>query len=319
MKKFGRYVVTGELGRGGMATVYSAQDDVLDRPVAVKVLPNQSADFLDRFQREAKMIAKLNHPAILPIYDFGEVDGETYLVMPQMTGGTLDGRKLDTGTALNVIRTVADALAYAHRQNVVHRDIKPSNVLLDEEGRPFLADFGIAQLTDQTQTQNVIGTPQYMAPEQWRGEAPTAATDQYQLAVMASQLLTEQLPFESTNLPGFMYKHLNEEPAIEGVGSAVQSVLRRGMAKEQANRFGNVTQFTEALTASLSAPSTVLIDEPAADIQPVRSAKQPNKRMEPEPKRSRSRLWFALPLLVLGLLAAGWLVFNQFGEIRNGS
>lgn len=293
-----------------MAIVYAAHDDLLDRTVAVKVLPHQSADTLARFQREAKLIAKLNHHAILPIYDYGTADDQTYIVMPHMTGGTLSD-KLDAGLrageAIAIVKTIADALDYAHRQNVIHRDVKPSNVLLDEQGRPTLADFGIAQLTDMTQTQSVLGTPQFMAPEQWRGETPTAATDQYQLAAMTYQLLTGEVPFAADNAAGYMFKHINESvPLAAGQPAAVQAALARGMAKEPAARFGSATQFANALGTAVAAPSTVLFDEPLpTPVAPT-----------PEPTKKRPLVPFLLGLIVLA--AVGWLAWSQLGGGSGG-
>lgn len=300
-----------------MAVVYAAQDTLLDRTVAIKVLSNQqSADTLERFQREAKLIAKLTHYAILPIYDYGTVDNQPYIVMPHMVGGTLADKQHDRQpmtNALSIIEALASALDYAHQQNVIHRDIKPSNVLLDESDRPTLADFGIAQLTNMTQTQSVLGTPQFMAPEQWQGEIPTAATDQYQFAAMSYQLLTGQLPFSADNPAGYMFKHINEAvPMAVGQNKAVQLALQRGMAKEPSHRFDTVTQFVDALRTAVAAPKTVLIDEPTKII-PVTSSN--DEKAQPDQKPHMLRLFVALIGFLVGF--GGWIAWDHFNENGN--
>ena len=177
--KLGPYEITEEIGKGGMATVYRAYQPSMDRHVAVKVIrASMLGDSVgrDRFTREAKLIAKLEHPHLLPVYDFDGAHDPPYIVMRFLEGGTLkqvmDADPLPPEEMLYMLRQVATALDYAHRQEVVHRDLKPSNVMIDREGNAFVADFGIARVTDAakdlTGTGNVIGTPGYMAPEQAR-------------------------------------------------------------------------------------------------------------------------------------------------------
>ena len=200
----GRYQVMERIGRGGMASVYRARDPQLDRDVAVKVLPsfdNEDPTFVERFRREAQAVARLNHPNIIQVHDFGDDKGFSYIVMKYVTGGTLldrIGSRLPMAQVLGLIAPVGEALAYAHRQGVVHRDIKPANVLLDEDGRPKLSDFGLARMLEGssglTQANSVLGTPEYMAPEQALGRTADQRSDLYSLGIIIYQMLLGQTP-----------------------------------------------------------------------------------------------------------------------------
>ena len=191
---FGVYRIVEPLGAGGMASVYKAYQPSVDRYVALKILPSQLAKdpgFLARFEQEAKMLANFQHPHILPVHDFGESDGFTYIVMPFIKTGTLSaalqGNPLPFEQIKRVITQVGDALDCAHSQGLVHRDVKPSNVLLDERGNCLLADFGIAKMLERTEpltaTGGVVGTPRYMSPEQGMGQTIDGRSDVYALGV----------------------------------------------------------------------------------------------------------------------------------------
>ncbi len=265
---FGQYELRELLGVGGMGAVYRAYQSSLQRAVAVKVLSPEliiQPDYIERFYREARIAAALEHTHIVPVYDYG-VQGEiSYVVMRLLTEGTLTERlaqQSKTGQPLpslgeisELIKQLASALDYAHNQGVIHRDIKPNNVMFDNQGNAYLVDFGIAKLLVATRmitTSGVVmGTPLFMSPEQWRSEDVTPATDQYALGVMTYALLTGRLPFESDTPHGLMYKHLNEIPTPPQVFRpdmpvAVASVLERAMAKQGSDRFPTVTAFSQA-------------------------------------------------------------------------
>ena len=191
---FGVYRIVEPLGAGGMASVYKAYQPSVDRYVALKILPSQLAKdpgFLARFEQEAKMLANFQHPHILPVHDFGESDGFTYIVMPFIKTGTLSaalqGNPLPFEQIKRVITQVGDALDCAHSQGLVHRDVKPSNILLDERGNCLLADFGIAKMLEGTEsltaTGGLVGTPRYMSPEQGMGQTIDGRSDVYALGV----------------------------------------------------------------------------------------------------------------------------------------
>ncbi|MDW8327943.1 MAG: serine/threonine-protein kinase, partial [Anaerolineales bacterium] len=179
-ERIGRYKIKGELGRGGMATVFHGFDTRFKLEVAIKVLPREflhDPAFHARFEREAQTIAALEHPAIVPVYDFGEEDGQPYIVMRLMTGGTLNDRlrrgPLTLAEAARIVNALAPALDEAHARGIIHRDLKPGNILFDRRGDPYISDFGIAKLSDSSAAftgSGVLGTPAYMSPEQARGE-----------------------------------------------------------------------------------------------------------------------------------------------------
>jgi serine/threonine protein kinase len=203
----GRYEVKNKLGRGGMATVYLAFDPRFKRDVAIKVLPHDlmlDQMFRDRFEREAMIIANLNHPAVVAVFDYGERDDQPYLVMQHMPSGTLADRIAQGPIAGSdcqaIIERIASALDRAHNKGVIHRDLKPANILFDEFGDAFLADFGIAKMVESSSTltgSGLIGTPAYMSPEQVNGERTDIQSDIYSLGVITFEMLTGQQPFHA--------------------------------------------------------------------------------------------------------------------------
>lgn len=269
-QRLGHYELRDLLGRGGMAVVYRAYQTNLKRTVALKVLsPSLAASphYAARFIREAETVAGLEHPHIIPIYDYGTESAVSYVAMRLLTGGTLSDRlrfREAEGQALPSIDEVAallekvgSALDYAHNAGVVHRDIKPSNIMFDQHGNPFLTDFGIAKLLDDSITQltqqgGTLGTPTHMAPEQWRGDPVSAASDQYSMAVVVYTLLSGHLPFEAATTHGLMFKHLGEMPTPihvqrAGLPEAVTRVLERALAKNEGDRFPTLTSFAISL------------------------------------------------------------------------
>src|SRR5512143_2709172 len=203
-QSIGRYEILEQLGEGGMAMVYKARDTRLERFVAIKVIridqfaPNLLDEILKRFEREAKALAMLSHPYIVPVHDYGELEGTPFLVMEYLPCGTLKDRPagaMPWQQAVHTMLPIAQALAYAHEHNVIHRDIKPGNILLTEKGQPMLSDFGIAKILGNSGTATLtgagmtIGTPEYMAPEQWNGQTD-ARSDIYSLGVVLYELVT---------------------------------------------------------------------------------------------------------------------------------
>jgi serine/threonine-protein kinase len=260
----GQYKLGAVIGRGGMATVYRARQQSMDRDVAIKVMASELAEnpeFVARFEREARVIARLQHPHILPVIDFGRASGQIYLVMRLVEGGVLNNRLAATTLSVRQVERllgqVADALEYAHRQGVVHRDLKPNNVLLDELDNAYLTDFGIAKMLagttgthSLTATGSVMGTPAYMAPEQWRSEAVDARTDIYALGIILYEMLIGALPFQAETPYGMMYKHFDTPPPLPRVinptlPEPLEQVVLRAMTKLPEGRYPSARQMAE--------------------------------------------------------------------------
>jgi len=268
--RLGSYEIIEEIGRGGMATVYRAFQPQVDRFVAIKLIRNSILDdpmARERFQREARLVARLEHPHLLPIYDFDGEHNPPYLVMRYLEGGTLKDilsqRQLPFEEIAFLIRQITSALDYAHRQGVVHRDIKPSNVMIDREGNAFLTDFGIARMVEPgagegiTGTGAMIGTPDYMPPEQGQGATDVdGRADIYSLGVMFYQMLTGELPFKAPNPLGVIVKHINEAvPSATAINPtlppSVDTVILRAMAKQPDDRYSVINEFTQAVIETL--------------------------------------------------------------------
>ena len=264
---FGHYRILERIGRGGMATVYHADDRKSGRDVAIKFISPALAEnenFLNRFRREVKLVARLDHPNIVPVYDYGEQEGYAYLVMPYLPVGSLTDRmrqgplSLDEGGKL--LSQVAGALDYAHRQGIVHRDVKPSNILLDDQGNALLGDFGLARSHESTLSLTgsaLIGTPAYIAPELVHGERVDARCDQYSLGVILFLLATGTLPFDASTPMGLLLKHVSEPfPSARSrslnVPESVDRVILRATAKDPNARFASVAEMNEALQAALA-------------------------------------------------------------------
>jgi len=258
----GQYRILSPLGTGGMATVYRAHQVNIDREVAIKVIRGDlsgNADFVKRFEREARLVAQLRHPHILKLFDYGQQGNILYLVMELMTSGTLADMIKRGPLAVQVVTRMLDqlgsALDYAHEHNIVHRDLKPQNVLLDDKENATLSDFGVARLLQEnlhlTQTGMAMGTPPYMAPEQWRGESLDSRVDIYALGVMLYEMLTGKLPFVAETTHGMMYQHLmNFPPSVltynENFPPAVDAVLNQALAKDRDARFPKASDLASA-------------------------------------------------------------------------
>ena len=263
----GRYRLEAKLGSGGMSTVYLARDETLDRPVAVKVMHremSEQADQLERFRQEARAVAKLSHPNVVSVIDAGEDGGHPYIVFEYVEGETLKQRiarigALDIQEAIAYAIEIARGLSIAHARNMVHRDIKPQNVLIDDEGRAKLTDFGISRQLEQdgmTATGRVLGTTDYVAPEQAMGQAVDPRSDIYSLGVVLYEMLIGQVPFHADSQVGVAMKHVNEElPDVQRrrpeVSAAVALVVERSTAKDPAERYQDVGEMIDDLETAL--------------------------------------------------------------------
>jgi WD40 repeat protein len=265
----GNYRIVEQIGMGGMATVYKAFDPDTERFVAVKTLPRDfahDADFRERFRREAKAIARLEHIHILPVFAYGEQDGTAYLVMRYLPTGTLSERiragEMPFDEISRLLNQLASALDYAHTQGVIHRDIKPSNVLLDDSGNLYLTDFGIAKIIQGTTLDltgdNILGTPQYMSPEQCRGEKDlTPASDIYALGIVLYEMVTGRTPFNAETPLAVIYKQLRDPlpPPSNwraNLPEAAEGVILKALAKEALSRHRTCTALAQAFAQAVS-------------------------------------------------------------------
>ncbi len=276
-KTLGQYHIVESIGHGGMASVFKARQPALDRFVAVKVLLPQQAgtpEFRERFIREAKAIAQLNHPNILPVIDYGQDDDLIYIVMKYVAGGTLAERlkhPIDLATTTSLIVQIASALDHAHQRGIIHRDIKPSNVLLDDGEWVQLADFGLAKLLagDQALTTSGLsmGTPAYLSPEQGQGTAIDHHADIYSLGVMLYEMVTGRLPFAAETPMGVIIKHIYEQPLPPrtlnpDIPEALEAVILKGLTKPIEQRYHSAGELARALQLAMSAM-------PALALSPV--------------------------------------------------
>ncbi|MGB0385281.1 MAG: SUMF1/EgtB/PvdO family nonheme iron enzyme [Ardenticatenaceae bacterium] len=290
LKQIDRYEIKGELGKGGMATVYRAYDPNFAREVAIKVLPPQflhDSTFQARFRREAQTIASLEHHAVVPVYDFGQDNGQPFIVMRLMRGGSLADRLaqgvLPLAEAARILGWLAPGLDEAHGRGIIHRDLKPANILFDKQHTPCISDFGIAKLTQNTQsfsaTGGMIGTPEGMSPEQWRGEPLDGRSDVYGLGVILFQMLTGQAPYAAPTPAALMFKHLTAPiPNIVSIKADLprgcQQVISRAMAKEANNRYSSATDLATDVKQLLTGPSkprevpvTIQFSAPSTEIE----------------------------------------------------
>ncbi len=277
-QKIAGCLVEERIGKGGMATVYRAIRDSDESVVALKILSQHTAESdngIARFEREARLMQSLNHPHILPVYEFGTLGSMMYLIMKIIEGGSLDdllhNGRLSANVALKLLKEITDALDYAHELGIVHRDLKPANILLDTEGSAYLTDFGIAKWKEEsiglTLTGMVLGTPGYMAPEQWRTDPVDRRTDVYALGIMTFKMLTGRLPFSAETPFSLMYKHLDEPPPlatdyIPDLEPSLDYVIQRALRKEPEFRYATASDFYVSLQDAISGTTNdIALDE----------------------------------------------------------
>ena len=311
-----RYELQEVVGTGGMSSVYRAVDTLLERNVALKILHphyGDDAEYVERFRREARSVAQLSHPNIVTVIDRGESDGQQYIVFEYVDGESLKQLVDRTGPlparrAIELGLQVAEALAFAHNAGLVHRDVKPQNVLVTEDGEAKVTDFGIARSLDVehgvTQTGTVLGTSNYLSPEQARGQTVTPATDVYSLGVVLYELLTGEVPFPGENFVAVAMKHINEEPPSllerrPDVPMRLVAAIDRALAKDPDQRFPSMGAFCTELRACLAEFGTPDAERTFIKPSPVLKESRPHRA-----RVARRRRWPLLLLVALAVAAA---------------
>ncbi len=292
-----RYQVQAEIARGGMAIIYLAYDPQNQRQVAIKVLPREylmDRQFRVRFQREIEIMVAIRHSGIVPIYGYGQYQGQLYLVMRYMAGGSLDDRLQKQGSmslaeTAALIEQIAPILDFAHSQGIIHRDLKPGNILFDTQGKAFINDFGIARLTEQSNYaaltgKALIGSPAYMSPEQGRiGLNVDARSDIYSVGAMVFEMLTGQLPYDAESAMKLVMKHLTDPiPNILALNPALppscQAIIEKVLAKEPEQRYASVSELAAALRQAVNAGSRAAAAYPST---PPQGPRQPRDAAPP--------------------------------------
>src|SRR4249919_3431656 len=319
----GRYRLEAKLGSGGMSTVYLARDETLDRPVAVKVMHREMSeqpDQLERFRQEARAVAKLSNPNVVSVIDAGEDGGHPYIGFEYVEGETLKQRiarigALDPQEAIAYAIEVGRGLSVAHARNMVHRDIKPQNVLIDSEGRAKLTDFGISRQLEQdgmTATGRVLGTTDYVSPEQAMGRQVDPRSDVYSLGVVLYEMLLGQVPFQADSQVGVAMKHVNEElPDVQRrrpeVSAAVALVVERSAAKDPGERYQHVGEMIDDLSTALEVEAARAGSTTGEATSVLDAVPPPKRKLSGRARWS----WGAIALLVLiggGVLLATKLI-----------
>lgn len=310
----GPYQIISQIGKGGMATVYKAYHANMDRYVALKVVSTHLADnpdFLKRFQQEARLIAKLEHPHILPVHDYGEFEGTPYMVMRYLEAGTLKEQlaaPMSLAEVDRIFTQLANALQYAHDNGVIHRDIKPSNAMLDKLGDIYLTDFGVAKILEDsaqlTATGTVTGTPAYMSPEQARGDKADRRSDIYSLGVVLFEMLTGRLPFEAETPMAVLFKQIQDPPPPLSIVRPdlpyyFEPVLLKALTKDPADRYPSIHDFLEAWKHAYAEAS-----HPAAAVSLPTPAPVPEVQKGTElPAPRRKTNWIMIGIGIVAISA----------------
>ena len=329
------YTIIRELGRGGMATVYLAKQDRLGRKVALKVmqpLPNTGDDFTARFIKEGRIIAQLQHPKIVTIYDFDIVDGYHYFSMEHLPNGTLSDailKGMSVERAVEITCGIAEALAIAHDHGVIHRDIKPQNVLFRADGTPVLTDFGIAraagagaEVTQVTNFGMIIGSPRYMSPEQSQSKPVDARSDLYSLGVAFYEMLTKEQPYQAADAISLAMKHCTAPiPVLERPLKRYQPILEKLLAKRPEDRFGSAQDLISALNSlesggsiktALREDATRVVGATGQATKSARTTTQQTRVDKPQPAgRRRLPLLAAIGVIAVLIGISGWYLVNN--------
>lgn len=337
-----RYELEELVGSGGMSTVFRARDLQLDRLVAIKILHEryvEDPEYVERFRREARAVAKLSHPNIVTVIDRGDDGGRQYIVFEHVKGENLKELVTRTGRmsprrALELVIPVADGLAFAHEHGLVHRDVKPQNVLLSSEGEVKVTDFGIARALDVehgvTQTGTVLGTSEYLAPEQASGEPVSAATDEYSLGVVLWELLTGEVPFTGENFVAVALRHVNEPPPRlldqrPDLSPRLAAAVERALVKDPARRFPSMSAFAAELRACLAevdhGPAAAEDDSALTLVSPAvpRPAPAPTRRPARRVRRRRPvALYVLLALAVAAAAFVAVFLIARSGNTHSG-
>jgi serine/threonine protein kinase len=344
-KQLNQYQIVAPLGQGGMASVYKAYQPSMERYIALKILPRHLAtdpQFMGRFEQEAKVIANLQHPHILPVFDYGEADGYTYIAMPFIETGTLSdilrGMPLPIDRIRSIISQIGDALDYAHSRGIVHRDIKPSNILIDQRGNCLLADFGIAKMMEGTaeftKTGGIVGTPAYMSPEQGLGDIPDGRSDIYSLGVILYEMATGRPPYNAETPMAIVIKHIHDPLPLPRsinpqISDDLERVILKALSKKREERYATAGQFVQAiqalknnipekstLVANRSMPEVTITAPPVATQIETPIPIQITPTYPQEQRKSNWKVWILAIMGVSGVgiltLLMGWLIIGLF-------
>ena len=360
-KKLGDYNIEEVLGTGGMARVYRGYDDNLDRYAAIKVIEPQliasveENEYRERFLREARAIARLNHPHIVSIYQFNQTGNFYYIAMEYAKGDNLreilkgyieEGQIMPTGRLLKILGDIANALDYAHQQNIIHRDIKPSNIIVSENDKAVLTDFGLALNATEGTIGNTFGSVHYIAPEQAISSAEAVPqSDQYSLAIAAYELLTGRVPFDDASAMSIALKHISDPPPPPtefnpNIPAEVEQVLMRALDKEPKKRFPTAKEFINAMELAFNMVDNVDIEAPETLVQAksgqpdtrvlppkseseslpkVPEASRPSLSVQPEAKNNRTNLYALIAIAVVAIFALGYLLSSGVLSNNNAS
>ena len=325
----GRYRILRRLGAGGMADVYCAEDSHLGRQVALKVLYRrfaQDEQFVERFKREARSAAGLAHPNVVNVYDRGEHEGTYYIAMEYLPGSTLKEVVSSTGpleqeAVVDIGIQILRAASFAHSRGVVHRDLKPHNVMLDDAGNAKVTDFGIARAgaSEMTEAGSIMGTAQYLSPEQAQGEAATAQSDLYSIGIILYELLTGRLPFDGESAVAIAVQHLNDAPPPisslrPDVAPALEAAVMRALEKDPAARWADAGEFIRALEGARAGIAGQPLGQDTAAYMPV-VAPGPSEE-EIEEDRGPRWPWIALGLTALLLALGAFILLNGSDEVE---